>query len=113
MTIRDHQGSLAQSARERGWMQFHTPENLAKARAGEVLELIQWLTPEQFSSLTRQPDEGNGLRHELADVTAQLLRLTGVTGIDLKEALAEKAELNRHPVDLAYARAEKHTKLGE
>lgn len=57
---------------------------------------------------------GKALRQELADVFAYLLRLADVTGIDLEEALAEKIELNRHryPVDLAYGRAEKYTKLG-
>ncbi|NMI54256.1 MULTISPECIES: nucleotide pyrophosphohydrolase [unclassified Streptomyces] len=118
MTIRDLQDALALFARERDWEQFHTPKNLAMAlagEAGEVLELFQWLTPEQSSALTSRPDEAQALRQELADVFAYLLRLADVTGIDLEEALAEKIELNRrrYPVELAYGRAEKYTKLGE
>jgi NTP pyrophosphatase (non-canonical NTP hydrolase) len=118
MTIRDAQDALAQFARERDWEQFHTPKNLAMAlagEAGEVLELFQWLTPEQSSALIAQPDGAQALRQELADVFAYLLRLADVTGIDLEEALAEKIELNRrrYPVELAYGRAETYTKLGE
>ncbi|MFJ8510148.1 nucleotide pyrophosphohydrolase [Streptomyces avermitilis] len=118
MTIRDLQDALALFARQRDWEQFHTPKNLAMAlagEAGELLELFQWLTPEQSSTLSTQPDGAQALRQELADVFAYLLRLADVTGIDLEEALAEKIELNRHryPVDLAYGRAEKYTKLGE
>ncbi|WP_406359369.1 nucleotide pyrophosphohydrolase [Streptomyces sp. NBC_00715] len=117
MTIRDLQDTLAQFARERDWEQFHTPKNLAMAlagEAGELLELFQWLTPEQAGALTAQPDGAQALRHELADVFAYLLRLADVTGIDLEEALAEKIELNRrrYPADRAFGRAEKYTKLG-
>ncbi|MFD6549673.1 nucleotide pyrophosphohydrolase [Streptomyces sp. NPDC058398] len=118
MTIRDLQDTLAQFARERDWEQFHTPKNLAMAlagEAGEVLELFQWLTPEQSSALTSQADGAKALRQKLADVFAYLLRLADVTGTDLEEALAEKIELNRrrYPVELAYGRAEKYTELGE
>lgn len=118
MTIRDLQDTLAQFARERDWEQFHIPKNLAMAlagEAGEVLELFQWLTPEQSSAFTGQADGSQALREELADVFAYLLRLADVTGVDLEEALAEKIELNRrrYPVELAYGRAEKYTKLGE
>ncbi|MFD8421061.1 nucleotide pyrophosphohydrolase [Streptomyces sp. NPDC059466] len=118
MTIRDLQDTLAQFAHERDWEQFHTPKNLAMALAGEaseVLELFQWLTPEQSSALTSQPDGAQALRQELADVFAYLLRLADVTSIDLEEALAEKIELNRrrYPVELAYGRAEKYTELGQ
>jgi NTP pyrophosphatase (non-canonical NTP hydrolase) len=118
MTIRDLQDALAQFARERDWEQFHTPKNLAMAlagEAGELLELFQWLTPEQSGALVAQRDDAQALRQELADVFAYLLRLADVTGIDLEEALAEKIELNRHryPVDRAFGRAEKYTKLGD
>ncbi|MEU0786895.1 nucleotide pyrophosphohydrolase [Streptomyces sp. NPDC006173] len=116
MTIRDLPDTLAQFARARDGMQFHTPKNLAMAlarEAGEVLEPFQWPAPEQSSALTSQPDGDKALRHEPADVFAHLPRLADVTGIDLKEARAEKIELNRHPVDLAYGRAEKYTNLGE
>jgi len=118
MTIRTLQDALAQFARERDWEQFHTPKNLAMAlagEAGELLELFQWLTPEQSRALMAQPDQAQAVRQELADVFAYLLRLADATGTDLEAALAEKIELNRrrYPVDLAYGRADKYTKLGE
>jgi hypothetical protein len=45
---------LREFARERDWEQFHTPKNLAMALAGEVgelLEIFQWLTPEQAAEV--------------------------------------------------------------
>jgi hypothetical protein len=41
-------------AEERDWQQFHTPKNLVMALAGEVgelLEIFQWLTPEQAATI--------------------------------------------------------------
>ena len=44
------QNTLRQFAAERDWQPFHTPKNLAMAlvvEAAELVELFQWLTPEQ------------------------------------------------------------------
>jgi len=41
---------------ERDWARFHTPKNLAMAlagEAGEVLEVLQWLTPEESGCARR------------------------------------------------------------
>ena len=46
---------LRRFAAERDWEQFHTPKNLAMAlaaEAGELLEVFQWLTPEESVSPT-------------------------------------------------------------
>lgn len=82
-------------AADREWQRFHTPKNLAMAmivEAAELVELFQWLTPEQSTSLTEQQLEA--VRHEVADVLIYLTRLADVLGIDLLAAASAKIELN-------------------
>ncbi|MFE5584063.1 nucleotide pyrophosphohydrolase [Kitasatospora sp. NPDC056531] len=103
---------------ERDWEQFHTPKNLAMALSGEVgelLELFQWLTPEQSSAVMADPGRAQRVREEAADVLAYLLRFSDVLGIDLEQALIEKIAANRakYPVHLARGRADKYTELGD
>nr|WP_269430494.1 nucleotide pyrophosphohydrolase [Photobacterium iliopiscarium] len=55
--IKKLQDALAEFAQQRNWDQFHTPKNLVMALSGEVGELIeifQWLTPEQSQQLPPQ-----------------------------------------------------------
>ncbi len=104
MTIRGLQDLLAEFARERDWEQFHTPKNLAMAlagEAGEVLELFQWLTPEEAGAIMSRPEQAQAVRDELADVFSYLLRLADVTGVDLEDALRHKVEVNRHRFPVA------------
>ncbi|TDC95408.1 nucleotide pyrophosphohydrolase [Saccharopolyspora aridisoli] len=118
MTLEDFQRRLRDFADERDWQQFHTPKNLAMAlagEAGELLELFQWLTPEQSSQIMADPATGEKVRHELADVLAYLLRLADVLEIDLMAALDEKMTLNatKYPVELAKGTARKYDQLGQ
>jgi len=95
---------------ERDWEQFHTPKNLAMAlsvEAGELVEVFQWLTPDESAAL----DE-SALRHagdELADVLIYLVRLADVLGIDLGEAVSSKMSDNetRYTVEASRGSAEK------
>ncbi|WP_354642919.1 nucleotide pyrophosphohydrolase [Kitasatospora camelliae] len=117
MTISALQRELAAFAAERDWEQFHTPKNLAMAlsgEAGELLELFQWLTPEQSSAVMADPGRGQQVREEIADVLAYLLRLADVLDVDVEQALTDKIAANRakYPVHLAYGRANKYTELG-
>ncbi|WP_203972741.1 nucleotide pyrophosphohydrolase [Planotetraspora silvatica] len=87
-------------AQAREWEQFHTPKNLAMALAGEVGELIgefQWLTPAESSSLDEETFDR--VRSELADVTAYLVRLADLLGVDLIEATKAKLEENERRYD--------------
>lgn len=118
MTLEDFQRRLRDFADERDWQQFHTPKNLAMAlagEAGELLELFQWLTPEQSAQVMHDPSTGENMRHELADVLAYLLRLADVLEIDLLAALDEKMTLNaaKYPVELAKGTARKYDQLGQ
>lgn len=101
---------MRQFSADREWDQFHTPKNLAMALSGEVGELVeifQWLTPEESASL----DEA-ARRHtsdELADIIIYLVRLADVLGIDLGEAVDTKKRANeaRYTVDASRGSAEK------
>jgi dCTP diphosphatase len=88
---------LEQFARERDWDQFHTPKNLSMALAGEVgelLEIFQWLTPEQAQTVMESARAGD-VRDELADVTIYLVRLADILGVDLLAAADAKLQRNR------------------
>ena len=88
---------LRQFARERDWEQFHNPKNLAMALAGEVgelLEIFQWLTPEEAAAVMDSPRAAD-VDDELADVAIYLLRLADVLDVDLLEVAHAKLERNR------------------
>ena len=101
-------GGLARALRdfaaERDWLQFHTPKNLAMALTGEVGELVevfQWMSPEQSAAAARDPETAQAVRDELADVLVYLVRLADVLGVDLDAAVRDKLARNalRYPAD--------------
>lgn len=117
MTLEHFQQRLRAFADERDWHQFHDPKNLAMALSGEVGELVevfQWLTPEQSTQIMNDSVAGERVRHEVADVLAYLLRLADVLDIDLLTALDEKMDLNatKYPVERARGNAQKYDQLG-
>ncbi len=94
---------LADFAAARRWEPFHTSKNLAAAlsvEAGELLEIFQWLTPEQAAAVMSEPERAHRVRDEVADVLAYLVQFCTVVGVDPLEALAAKIERNelRFPV---------------
>ncbi|WP_374322392.1 nucleotide pyrophosphohydrolase [Streptomyces sp. AP-93] len=97
------QRRLAEFAAARGWDPFHTPKNLAVAlsvEAAELVEIFQWLTPEQSAKVMEKPDTAHRVADEVADVLAYLLQFCEVLGVDVLDALAAKIERNelRFPV---------------
>lgn len=97
------QRRLADFAAARAWEQYHTPKNLAVAlsvEASELLEIFQWLTPEQSARVMEDPDAAHRVADEVADVLAYLLQFCEVLGVDPLAALAAKIDRNevRFPV---------------
>ncbi|MFT2131971.1 nucleotide pyrophosphohydrolase [Stenotrophomonas maltophilia] len=79
MDIQAIQSQLQAFADERDWNKFHNPKNLAMALAGEtgeLLELLQWLTPEEASQIPMNVDLQAKVAEELADIALYLLRLS-------------------------------------
>jgi NTP pyrophosphatase (non-canonical NTP hydrolase) len=97
------QRRLAEFAAARNWQPYHTPKNLVAAlsvEASELVEIFQWLTPEESARVMADPGTAHRVRDEVADVLAYLLQLCEVLGIDPLAELEAKIERNerRFPV---------------
>ena len=114
MNIEKIQKILSEFAKEREWEQFHTPKNLTMAlsvESSELVEIFQWLTPEQSSNLT---DKQKVLvKEEIADIAIYLLRLCDVLDVDIETSVVDKIKINsdKYPVDLSKGSADKYTTL--
>jgi NTP pyrophosphatase (non-canonical NTP hydrolase) len=114
--IESLQNKLRAFAEERDWKQFHSPKNLAMALVGEIGELIeifQWLTPDESRKVMDQHESAERVREEIADVFGYILRLADVLEIDLAEALDSKVKKNgrKYPVEKARGNSKKYTEL--
>ncbi len=98
MDLNAWQARLAAFAAERSWTPYLNPKNLAMAlsvEAAELVELFQWLTPEQAAAFGQaNPEDRERLADELADVLMYLLHLSRVTGIELEAAAEAKLAKN-------------------
>ena len=89
--------AIREFSRGRDWERFHTPKNLAMALSVEVAELVelfQWLTPEESAALVETPEGRAAIEDEIADITTYLLRLADVLGTDVRIAVEEKLRRN-------------------
>ncbi len=89
--------TIREFAQSRDWERFHTPKNLAMALSVEVAELVelfQWLTPEESSALVDEPEGRAAIEDEIADIAIYLLRLADVLGVDLSSAIRAKVARN-------------------
>lgn len=97
MDIQHLQDYLQSFADERDWNQFHTPKNISMALAGEcgeLLEIFQWLTPEESTAEKLGPLNRQAAKEEIADIFIYTIRLAAILGIDLEEAFWEKMNKN-------------------
>jgi NTP pyrophosphatase (non-canonical NTP hydrolase) len=70
--------------------------------AGELLELFQWLTPEEAQRRAHEdPVFRKALGEEMCDVMMYLIGLANVAEVDLARAIYAKMEKNRskYPAD--------------
>ncbi|MGM9992664.1 MAG: nucleotide pyrophosphohydrolase [Candidatus Bruticola sp.] len=99
----------------RDWKQFHNPKDLAIAmsiEAAEVLELCRFKSSEEIIESVKS-GKNKEFAYEMADVFSYLLTLSDCLGIDLAQAMREKAEINaiHYPVNLAKGKKAKYTEL--
>lgn len=97
---------------ERDWHRFHDAKNLVMLLASEVGELVseyRWVTSEHADTYVREPANRGRVEEEIGDVGIALLLLCARTGIDLKEAIATKIEINarNYPAVEARGKAER------
>jgi NTP pyrophosphatase (non-canonical NTP hydrolase) len=96
MDIAAWQARLSAFAEARDWPQFHNPKNLATAlsvESAELLEIFQWLTPEQADNVMTS-DRAGDVRDEVADIAIYLLFFLDRVGVDLERALEDKMRRN-------------------
>ncbi|RQO59984.1 nucleotide pyrophosphohydrolase [Paucibacter sp. KBW04] len=97
MDIAGLQKRLRQFASERDWQPYQTPKNLAMAmvvEAAELVEIFQWLTPEESLAIASKPEQHQHLGEEIADVMLYLLQIADHSGVDLEAAVERKLGLN-------------------
>ena len=95
MDIDSLQKRLREFANERDWVQYHNPKNLSMAlvvEAAELVEMFQWLTPEESLSIKSNTDH---VAEEIADIFLYLIRIADVLDIDLPKAVEQKLEKNK------------------
>ncbi|MGW2832297.1 nucleotide pyrophosphohydrolase [Streptomyces sp. NPDC001286] len=91
------QRRLTDFAAARNWQPYHTPKNLVTAlsvEASELVEIFQWLTPEESARVMDDPGTAHRVTDEVADVLAYLLQLCHVLDIDPLAALDAKIDRN-------------------
>jgi len=116
MDIVDIQKRLQKFADERDWEQFHNPKNLAMAlsvEASELIEIFQWLTPEESLSIKLNSLKFEEVSDEIADVALYLLRLADKLDIDIETAINNKLDKNtlKYPIGKSKGNAKKYTEL--
>jgi NTP pyrophosphatase (non-canonical NTP hydrolase) len=110
--IKEIAEELRKFADEREWKQFHTPKNVSMAlsvEASELLEIFQWLTPDESARLTSK--QHARVAEEIGDVANYLIRLCDLLELDLEECAWKKIEINRskYPADIVRGSSEKYT----
>jgi NTP pyrophosphatase (non-canonical NTP hydrolase) len=96
--IEDLTTAIREFAQKRDWERFHTPKNLAIALSVEVAELVelfQWLTPEESATLVDTPDGRAAIEDEIADIAIYLLRIADVLSVDIERVVRAKLERNQ------------------
>jgi NTP pyrophosphatase (non-canonical NTP hydrolase) len=91
--IRQLQEALRAFAKAREWGRYHTPKNLAMALSVEVAELVelfQWLSPEESARLMHQTGGRTAIEDEMADILLYLLRLADILEVDISDAARNK-----------------------
>ncbi len=99
----------------RDWKQFHNPKDLAIAmsiEASEVLELCRFKDSAEIIEAVKS-GRNKEFAYEMADVLSYLLTLSDCLGVDLAQAMQEKAKINEahYPVALAKGKKAKYTEL--
>jgi NTP pyrophosphatase (non-canonical NTP hydrolase) len=104
--MKELEEKIVKFAEDRDWLQFNTPENLAKSisiEAGELLECFQW-------NNNYDKDE---LKYEIADVMNYCILLCHQIGVDPKQIVLDKMEISakKYPIDKAKGVSTKYDKL--
>ena len=103
-------------ARERDWVQFHSPKNLSMAlaaEAGELMEHFLWSESAASHDVAQDPKKREQIADEIADVVIYALEFANISQLDLAAAIDAKLAKNaaKYPVEKARGSAKKYTEL--
>ncbi|MDH5267464.1 MAG: nucleotide pyrophosphohydrolase [Candidatus Bathyarchaeota archaeon] len=95
---------------ERDWKKYQNPKDLAESiciEAAELLQLFQWVKPEECKKFRNKPSEVQRIREELADVGIYCLSMANTLNIDLTSTILDKLERNKkkYPAELYKGKA--------
>ena len=104
--MKELENKIVKFAEERDWLQFNTPENLAKSitiEAGELLECFQWNNDYNKEAVCE----------ELADVLTYCIMLADKLDVSIEKIVLNKLEKTKkkYPVDKAKGVSTKYDKL--
>ena len=104
--MKELEKKIVKFAEDRDWLQFNTPENLAKSisiEAGELLECFQW----------NNNYDKEELKYEIADVMNYCILLCHQIGVDPGHLLFIKKKISakKYPVEKAKGKSTVYNKL--
>ena len=91
--IEDLKAGIKEFLRERDWEKYHNPKDLAESiyiEAAELLQLFQWIKPEESVQFKNNPQRVQQIKEELADVLVYCLSMANTLDIDLTSAILDK-----------------------
>jgi NTP pyrophosphatase (non-canonical NTP hydrolase) len=102
-TVESLKAEVADFIRLRQWEPYHDPKAVAMSiaiEAAELLEVFQWLEPDQSWEVIKDESQWAQVADELADVLIYCLSFANLADIDLSTAIRSKLDRNqkRFPV---------------
>lgn len=95
---------IQEFVKDRDWEQYHNPKNLSMAiavEAAELLEIFQWLSPDECDKDILSQGQKINVADELADIIIYAIRMAQVLKIEMLEAVERKIEKNelKYPIE--------------
>ena len=114
--VKELQAQIRKFNSDRNWEQFHNVKNLTMAlnvESSELLEIFQWLTPEQAQNISSDKSKYNDVKDEIADILCYLLNIADKLDIDVIEATKNKIIKNgeKYPIEKSKNSMTKYNKL--
>lgn len=97
-SVVDLKDAVQNFVKERDWEKYHNPKDLAESiciESAELLQLFQWIKPEESEQFKNDPAKAQRIKEELADVLIYCLSMANTLNIDLTAAILEKIEHNK------------------
>jgi NTP pyrophosphatase (non-canonical NTP hydrolase) len=79
--------------RERDWEKYHNPKDIAisiAVEAGELLEIFQWMQPDEVAKIKENGQSMERIKEELADVINHCISLADNLDLDIPTLVIEK-----------------------